>query len=200
MFWVFQMGRNKIVDESAALDRAMRLFWHQGYANTSIKQLLTEMDMLNGSFYHSFKDKKTVFLKSLQHYNEQVTSKRQAALASHDNFSLGIRALFAEIFRTLASKNEPNGCLIVNSMEDEVLRIEELKEFLNESFDLFIQFLTDRAQRSIDMELTSNDLPARQLAFIIATYIQGLFRVSNINVNIKQLKSQTDDFLSALKL
>ena len=200
MFWVFQMGRSKIVDESAALDRAMRLFWHQGYANTSIKQLLTEMDMLNGSFYHSFKDKKTVFLKSLQHYNEEVTSKRQAALASHDNFSLGIRALFAEIFRTLASKNEPNGCLIVNSMEDEVLRIEELKEFLNESFDLFIQFLTDRAQRSIDMELTSNDLPARQLAFIIATYIQGLFRVSNININIKQLKSQTDDFLSALKL
>ena len=200
MFWVFQMGRSKIVDESAALDRAMRLFWHQGYANTSIKQLLTEMDMLNGSFYHSFKDKKTVFLKSLQHYNEQVTSKRQAALASHDNFSLGIRALFAEIFRTLASKNEPNGCLIVNSMEDEVLRIEELKELLNESFDLFIQFLTDRAQRSIDMELTSNDLPARQLAFIIATYIQGLFRVSNININIKQLKSQTDDFLSALKL
>ncbi|MCK5334959.1 MAG: TetR/AcrR family transcriptional regulator, partial [Gammaproteobacteria bacterium] len=199
-FWVFQMGRSKIVDESAALDRAMRLFWHQGYANTSIKQLLTEMDMLNGSFYHSFKDKKTVFLKSLQHYNEEVTSKRQAALASHDNFSLGIRALFAEIFRTLASKNEPNGCLIVNSMEDEVLRIEELKELLNESFDLFIQFLTDRAQRSIDMELTSNDLPARQLAFIIATYIQGLFRVSNINVNIKQLKSQTDDFLSALKL
>ena len=194
------MGRSKIVDESAALDRAMRLFWHQGYANTSIKQLLTEMDMLNGSFYHSFKDKKTVFLKSLQHYNEEVTSKRQAALASHDNFSLGIRALFAEIFRTLASKNEPNGCLIVNSMEDEVLRIEELKELLNESFDLFIQFLTDRAQRSIDMELTSNDLPARQLAFIIATYIQGLFRVSNINVNIKQLKSQTDDFLSALKL
>ena len=194
------MGRSKIVDESAALDRAMRLFWHQGYANTSIKQLLTEMDMLNGSFYHSFKDKKTVFLKSLQHYNEEVTSKRQAALASHDNFSLGIRALFAEIFRTLASKNEPNGCLIVNSMEDEVLRIEELKELLNESFDLFIQFLTDRAQRSIDMELTSNDLPARQLAFIIATYIQGLFRVSNININIKQLKSQTDDFLSALKL
>ena len=194
------MGRSKIIDESAALDRAMRLFWHQGYANTSIKQLLTEMDMLNGSFYHSFKDKKTVFLKSLQHYNEEVTSKRQAALASHDNFSLGIRALFTEIFRTLASKNEPNGCLIVNSMEDEVLRIEELKEFLNESFDLFIQFLTDRAQRSIDMELTSNDLPARQLAFIIATYIQGLFRVSNINVNIKQLKYQTDDFLSALKL
>jgi len=44
------MGRAKVFDEKTALSQAMRLFWRQGYANTSLKQLLAEMNMLNGSF------------------------------------------------------------------------------------------------------------------------------------------------------
>jgi TetR/AcrR family transcriptional regulator, transcriptional repressor for nem operon len=194
------MGRAKIFDETAALSKAMRLFWRQGYANTSIKQLLTEMDMLNGSFYHSFKDKKTVFLKSLNYYNQEITHKRQAALAEHDDFSIGIRALFTEVFKTLDSKDEPNGCLVVNSMATEVLSIEELKSVLFRDFELFVNFLTDKIQHSIDLGHTSTHLPAKQLAYILVTYIQGLFRISNINIDTKQLKSQTNDFLSALNV
>lgn len=194
------MGRAKVFDEKVALDSAMRLFWRQGYANTSIKQLLTEMNMLNGSFYHSFKDKKTVFLKSLDFYNEEITYKRQTALAKHDDFSLGIRALFVEVFKTLESKDMPNGCLIVNSMSEEVLCEKELKDYLYNDFELFVKFLTDRIQHSIDAKHTSSDLSAEQLAFIIATYIQGLFRVSNSYVEVPQLKAQTENFLGALNL
>ena len=194
------MGRHKIFDESEALGHAMRLFWRQGYANTSLKQLLTEMNMLNGSFYHCFKDKKTVFLKSLVQYNQEITGNRQKALIQHDNFSDGIRALFSEIFKTLEDKNEPNGCLIVNSMTSEVLCEEELKTFLHKDFKQFVKFMTDRIQHSIDMDHIPSDLPAKQLAFILVTYIQGLFRVSNTGTNIKQLKSQTNEFLKAFGL
>lgn len=194
------MGRTKVFDETAALEQAMRLFWQQGYANTSVKQLLAEMGMLNGSFYHCFKDKQTIFLKSLNHYNQVITSKRQLALESYDDFSMGIRALFADIFKTLKSKNNPNGCLIVNSMVAEVLCEEELKAYLYQDFKLFVQFMTDRIQRSIDLKYTATHLPAKQLAFILVTYIQGLFRISNTYVEIKQLKNQTDDFLHTFSL
>ena len=194
------MGRVKIFVESKALEQAMRLFWLQGYANTSIKQLLTEMDMLNGSFYHCFKDKKTVFLKSLEHYNQQVTSRRFAALGRHDDFSLGIRDFFADIFETIESKDEPNGCLIVNSMVAEVLCEEELKTYLYHAHELYVQSLADKLQDSIDLKHTSLQLPAKQVAFILATYIQGLFGISRASVSIDQLKAQTEDFLLALKL
>lgn len=194
------MGRNKAFDESEALGKAMRLFWRQGYANTSLKQLLTEMNMLNGSFYHCFKDKKTIFLKALVHYNQNITVNRQKALVRHDDFSNGIRNLFSEIFKTLENKNEPNGCFIVNSMVDEVLCEEILKKYLYEDFGEFVEFLTDRIQLSIDLEHTSTHLPAKQLAFILVTYIQGLFRVSNTDVGVKQLKYQTNEFLNAFSL
>lgn len=194
------MGRNKAFDESEALGQAMRLFWRQGYANTSLKQLLAEMNMLNGSFYHCFKDKKTIFLKTLVHYNQEITIKRQKSLIRHDDFSDGIRALFSEVFKTLENKNEPNGCLMVNSMVSEVLREEELKTFVYEDFNKFVKFLTERIQHSIDLKHTLTHLPAKQLAFILVTYIQGLFRLSNTDVGVKQLKFQTNEFLSAFSL
>jgi len=194
------MGRTKVFDETKALDRATRLFWRQGYSNTSLKQLLNEMEMLNGSFYHSFKDKKTVFLRSLDHYNQKVTYKRQQALIGHDDFSIGIRALFTEIFKTIKSKSEPNGCLIVNSMVDEVLCEPELKTFLQRDLELFSQFMIERLQHSIDLNLTSINLPVNQVAFILITYIQGLFRLSNANIELKQLKTQTEYFLQSIGL
>jgi len=178
----------------------MRLFWKQGYSNTSLKQLLEEMEMLNGSFYHCFRDKQTVFLKSLEYYNQEITHKRQEALVLHDDFSLGIRALFAEFFKTLESEDEPNGCLIVNSMVDEVLCEEKLKVFLYQGFEQFVKIIADRIQLAIDLEHLSTHLSAKQLAFILVTYIQGLSRVSNIDINIEQLKDQTNDFLQAFNL
>jgi len=194
------VGRVKVFDETKALDKAMRLFWRQGYSNTSLKQLLREMDMLNGSFYHSFKDKKTVFLRSLDHYNQEFTYKRQQALLSHDDFSLGIRALFAEIFKTIKSKEEPDGCLIVNSMVAEVLCDEQIKIFLHKDLQAFVQFMTERIQHSIDLNFTQITLVAKQLAFILVTYIQGLFRLSNANVAVKQLQTQTECFLQSVSL
>ncbi len=194
------MGRSKVFNEDIALDQATKLFWRQGYTNTSLKQLLTEMDMLNGSFYHCFKDKKTLFIRCLDYYNEKYTYKRQEALSKHDDFSAGIQALFIEIFKTLESKDEPNGCLIVNSMVEEVLCEQELKEYLYKDFELFAQFLQDRIQHSIDLGYTANTVSAKQLAMILVTYIQGLFRISNTYLQTKQLRLQTKEFLSALDL
>jgi len=194
------MGRTKVFNESIALERAMLLFWRRGYANTSIKQLLAEMEMLNGSFYHAFKDKKTVFLKSLDFYNNEITYKRQAALSGHDDFSLGIRAMFKEIFLTLASGDMPRGCLIVNSMVEEVLCEQELAAFLREDFQLFVAFLTERVQRSIKLGHTAQHYSAHHLGFLFATYIQGLFRVSNAEVSVEQLENQTEYLLAGLGL
>jgi len=193
------MGRTKVFEENVALGQAMRLFWRQGYANTSIKQLLAEMDMLNGSFYHSFKDKKTIYLKSLEHYNQEITFKRQTALMANADFSKGIRVFFEEIYKTFESSEEPDGCLIVNSMVSEVLKEKELKEFLYHDAESFVVFLTKRIQHSIDLKHTKTELPARQLAYILFTYIQGMFRVSSM-LETKQLKKQTEGLLRALNL
>lgn len=62
--------------------------------------------------------------------------------------------MFAEIYKTFESKEEPNGCLMVNSMVDEVLCDKELKSFLDQDFERFVNFMTSRVQLSIDLKHT----------------------------------------------
>lgn len=65
----------------------------------------------------------------MAYYNQEITHDCQIALANQDDFSIAIRMLFAGIFETFADKNEPNGCLIVNSMVSEVLCDDALNAF-----------------------------------------------------------------------
>ena len=43
------MVRSKEFDPERALDKAMRLFWHSGYENTSLEALIREMGIARNS-------------------------------------------------------------------------------------------------------------------------------------------------------
>lgn len=51
-----------------ALDAAVRLFWKQGYAATSVRQLCDAMGLLPGSFYAAFESKDALFARALERY------------------------------------------------------------------------------------------------------------------------------------
>src|SRR6187551_3785824 len=61
-------GRPKDFDEEVVLDKAMELFWKQGYEATSLEQLLTAMGMGKGSMYHNFGNKRAVFKLALNKF------------------------------------------------------------------------------------------------------------------------------------
>ena len=88
------MGRPLDFDYPTALERATRLFWKGGYANTSLRDLLKKMKIGEGSFYNTLKSKKNAYLECLKHYNATVNRARGEALLSAPNAALGVRALF----------------------------------------------------------------------------------------------------------
>ena len=68
------MSRKKQYIEAEVLDKAMRLFWRNGYENTSMQMLEKEMGINKFSIYSSFGSKHGVFLKSLESYNQKTRS------------------------------------------------------------------------------------------------------------------------------
>lgn len=62
------MARPKGFDIDAALVRAMELFWEQGYAATSMEQLVTAMGISRQSLYDTFGDKHRLFLAAMDSY------------------------------------------------------------------------------------------------------------------------------------
>lgn len=55
------MGRSREFDENVVLQKAMELFWKQGYEKTSLNDLVEHMGIHRRSLYDTFGDKHTLF-------------------------------------------------------------------------------------------------------------------------------------------
>ena len=62
------MARPKAFDVDQALERAMELFWRQGYLATSLPDLVEHMGIGRQSLYDTFGDKRQLFLQALDRY------------------------------------------------------------------------------------------------------------------------------------
>src|ERR687891_713494 len=62
------MARGKEFDPDVALERAMDLFWRQGYEATSISDLVTHLGIAKASLYATFGGKHDLYVAALDRY------------------------------------------------------------------------------------------------------------------------------------
>lgn len=126
------MARNKEYDENEVLQKAMELFWKQGYEKTSIQDLVTHMGIHRRSMYDTFGDKHALFMKALDRYSEILEAKIDTQVKPLDSVKLAIRRLF----ELAIDRNDQQliGCLTVNTAVELSLHDEEAAEKVGESF------------------------------------------------------------------
>lgn len=99
------MSRTRDFEVSEALDAAVEVFWRQGYAATSVRQLCEAMGIQAGSFYAAFESKEACFRRALGRYVEVQLPALVPEPAA-------IRGWFRLI---TAASRQGKGCLLVNS-------------------------------------------------------------------------------------
>ena len=111
------MGRPREFDTTQALDRAMRVFWAQGFEATSLCDLLCAMGLSKSSLYETFGSKHELYLAALDHYNRTVTATHvAAAIAAHASPKAGIAAVFHGLIDSMVtSQGGCCGCFLNNS-------------------------------------------------------------------------------------
>jgi TetR/AcrR family transcriptional regulator, transcriptional repressor for nem operon len=97
--------RPRDFDLDAALDAAVELFWSQGFAATSVRQLCEAMDIRPGSFYAAFESKEECFRRALARYLQGQGIPSEPGPAA-------VRAWFDAI---LDPARRARGCLLVSS-------------------------------------------------------------------------------------
>ena len=132
------MGRPREFDIDTALERAMELFWRQGYEGTSLADLTRELGVTRPSLYAAFGSKEGLFLRALDRY-EARAGYRQAALAAPTAAAYA-RALLEGAADLHGDKRNPPGCLGVqgalacapqsDSIRKELIRRRKLGESL----------------------------------------------------------------------
>jgi len=107
------MARSKEFEENAVLEKAMKLFWEQGYEKTSMSDLTEHMGIHRRSLYDTFGDKHSLFLKAIDRYADQVGSALAQEIKRAKTATEALEIAFGYV---MAREDEiPPGCLLVNS-------------------------------------------------------------------------------------
>lgn len=126
------MARPREFDPDTAITDAMRLFWDLGYEDASLACLLEAMKITKGSFYKAFTDKKSVYLKALDHYDDKVVGRTVRNLMDTDQGSGTDRilALFESVAASARSDGDRSGCFLCNALIDRAAHDAEIEERL----------------------------------------------------------------------
>lgn len=109
------MARQKEFVPDQALEKAMHLFWKQGYEGSSIDDIVRCTNLGRGSLYDTFGDKHALYLAALDRY-QRTGSEKLAALRLQSG---AVRDIFQNFFQALIEEAladpEQRGCFLVNA-------------------------------------------------------------------------------------
>ena len=168
------MPWEKQYDETDVLERAMEAFWARGYEATSINDLVTATGINRGSLYAGFTDKRSLFLRALDHYDRE---HRQAFLCALERDHAPREAILAAFRRVVDSCEEGRnrkGCLLVNTAielsphDPDVERIVQAKL---EEVETFFRTRIEAAQKAGTIR---PEIPAAEKAQVLFGLFIGL--------------------------
>lgn len=108
-------GRPREFDREEALHKALKLFWEQGYMQTTMIQLCQAMGIKSPSLYCAFGSKADLFLEALVYYRQLYWHEAFQEFMQTPDLYEATRKLFMETARILLSPDAPCGCLTVFS-------------------------------------------------------------------------------------
>lgn len=109
-------GRPRSFDKAEALEKAMHIFWRDGYRDASLADLCSAMGLTKPSLYAAYGNKEALFLSALDRYMDDCIRPAIEPLLFADTARDGIRTLLRDSVNALCDGETPLGCMIANSV------------------------------------------------------------------------------------
>jgi TetR/AcrR family transcriptional repressor of nem operon len=187
------MSRQKKYNEQEVVEKAMLLFWQNGYESTSVRMLEKKMGINQFSIYSSFGSKQNLFLESLKCYRAQMNDIIEV-LEKSENSLAAIKNYFLNFLKFSKSDNQCRGCLVTNTFNEIILKSEpvlfnELIKFTEEIKRLFTKILSRDLNKSEEIiERQANYLLASILGLSVSSKILSEQQLNDyINTVFEQL-------------
>ncbi|MFF0313053.1 TetR/AcrR family transcriptional regulator [Micromonospora sp. NPDC005252] len=105
-------GRPRGFDVDEALERALEVFWRQGYEGASMTDLTAAMGINKPSLYAAFGSKEELFRKAVARYAEQDMEYARNAFAQPTAYEV-VATLLRENVLAVTRPDRPAGCLSI---------------------------------------------------------------------------------------
>ncbi|MFF4309551.1 TetR/AcrR family transcriptional regulator [Streptomyces sp. NPDC001507] len=161
-----ERGRPRGFDADAALDRAVEVFWRQGYEGASLSDLTEAMGINRTSMYAAYGNKEELFRRAVARYAEADMAYARDALTRPTAYAV-IEAFLRANADALTRADRPPGCLSVQGGLAEGGDNGHIAAFLAESRLAGERALADRLARAV----AEGDLPADTDPSALARYV-----------------------------
>lgn len=166
------MARPRAFDTDLAVERAMDLFWRQGYNATPLPQLTSRLGIGSGSLYAAFGSKEALYAQALKRYCDSLV----AALTKETESASDVRAVLRELLLGMATADvaDPErGCLLVNAATERAAHDGTVQQ-VRSAMAAVESVLTGTLERARSRgELGAGQSPV-ELSRFLTTFIQGL--------------------------
>ncbi|MFN2379163.1 MAG: TetR/AcrR family transcriptional regulator [Bacteroidales bacterium] len=167
------MPRKKQYNENEVLDRAMEVFWENGFEPTGVRDLERELGINQFSIYSSFKSKRDLFILSVRKYREHAEKNLFGGLINDDSTILELRKLLKVRIEEAGAGNRL-GCFVVNTTGSLIARDDQIAEELKLYYDFIRNMLIKLLNNSVRKGLVDESTVIENTASYLLGVIQGL--------------------------
>jgi AcrR family transcriptional regulator len=191
-------GRPRCFDESAALGKAIQVFWAKGYDGVTIDDLSAGMGVGRPSLYSIFGDKRTLFLRVLKAYAEQKGTLAAAALLSPRTLRDSLGAFLRNAVETATEEGSATGCLLecIAPLVDDA----EVRQFLTTAADAAVELVEGRFRDAIGTGEVPPDFPLAARANQVLDLARGLTMRARMGTSRATLLNDAEEAADLLLL
>lgn len=183
------MARKKQYNEKEVLEKAMHVFWKNGYEATSMQMLEKEMGINKFSIYSSFGSKHGLFLESLKCYKSRTNNnfeKFQNATSGVED----IKQFFYDSVALTLKEGHQRGCLVTNTY-NEFCDSQDL--IIKEQMDSFMDNLKTLIIQKLKIDSTKDEATILKQANYLLLAKHGLAAASRVNS-----KQEIEDYIEMI--
>lgn len=194
------MPRSREYDHHELLTEATSAFWANGFARTTMNDIVKRTGVNRASLYAAYPDKRALFLASLQHYLETVTSNNLHHLERGEKASESIRSFFLRLISEPAPEGySASGCLLTNTAVELGGAEEDVAALVRQAFSRVEEALRRRLTEARTQGDLSPDVEPEKLAKHLLVLIQGVRVMSRLGVEKRLLKQAVESALQQIK-
>ncbi len=192
------MPRVKLFDEQEVLEKAMNLFWKQGYSATSIQDLVNHLGINRASIYDTFGDKEELFLQAFQNYRRINKDGISRFLERESDVKSGLQKLFKAAIEEAISDQDRKGCFVVNTTTELIPGDGQIAKMIEENQKAFESVFLDYLEEGDKAGQFSSGKDLRAIATLLFTLYNGIKVVSKVSNDQEALMKSVDQVLTLL--
>lgn len=167
-------GRPRAYNSETALRLAMRAFWKNGYAGTSLYDIVAATGMNRPSLNAAFGDKRALYLKTLRGYWDAKFVAMNEALGA-GSLEEGLLRVYDSALSVYFSGNDgPVGCFVLGTALTEALNDAEIRAIIDAGFRKLDAGFEERFRQARDRGELTPDADTHALAVLACATMQSL--------------------------